>query len=118
MSIRVDHVDDVAVVCPRGVLTGEPDDDGLQQVLDELIDSGKKKILVDLEHTPFMTSRAFGVLIATHTRAQKLRVTLYTCSMQERVQKVVQIIRVKGWPQLFATRQDALQAFEKQPNER
>ena len=112
MAIRIEQVGDVIVVVPEGVLTGEPKTDELQSTLEGLIERGQKKILVNLEKTPFVTSRAFGVLIATHTSAQKRNIALYTCGMQERVKKVIQIIRVKGWPKQFDTYEQGLEALQ------
>lgn len=111
MSIRVEHVGDVAMVIPRGMLTGDPDTDELQRNLDALIDAKHKKILLNLEETTFMTSRAFGVVIVAHNSARKHKLALYTCGMQPRVMSVINVIRVAGWPKQFETREAALQAL-------
>jgi anti-anti-sigma factor len=94
------------------VLTGDPKTDGLQSNLDDLIRRGQKRILLNLAKTSFMTSRAFGVLIATHTSAKKHNITFYICGMQERVKKVIKLIRVMGWPKQFGTYDEALKVLQ------
>ncbi len=102
----------MAIVIPEGMLTGDPQTDELESNLEELIQRGQKKILLNLARTTFMTSRAFGILIATQTSAKKQNITFYICGMQERVMKVIKIIRVIGWPKQFDTREEALKALQ------
>ena len=112
MAIRNEHVGDVAIVIPEGMLTGDPETDKLENNLEELIRGGQKKILLNLTRTTFMTSLAFGVLIATHTSAKKHNITFYICGMQERVMKVIKVIRVMGWPKQFDSCDEALKALQ------
>jgi anti-anti-sigma factor len=93
------------------MLTGDPDTDELKSQLEALIDAKQKKILLNLEETTFMTSRAFGVVIVAHNNAKNHRLALYTCGMQPRVTTVINVIRVAGWPKQFDTRDAALQAL-------
>ncbi len=86
--------------------------DDLQAMLEDFIQSGQKKILLNFEETPFMTSRAFGVLIAMQAAARKRNVALYTCGMQERIKKVIEVIRVTGWPKRFENYEQALRALQ------
>jgi anti-anti-sigma factor len=112
MAIRIEHVGDVAIVIPEGVLTGDAETDELENNLKELIRRGQKKILLNLTRTTFMTSHAFGVLIATHASAKKLNIAFYICGMQERVMKVIKVIRVMGWPKQFDSCEEALKALQ------
>ena len=112
MAIRIEHVGDVAVVIVEGMLTGDPETDQFQSTLDGLIQGGQKKVLLNLEGTTFITSRAFGVIIVSHNAAKKHKATLYTCGMQERVMKVIKIIRVTGWPKQFDSCKEALAALQ------
>jgi len=113
MTIRVEHQGDVVVVTPQGILTGDPDTDDLHGQLDALIEAGERKVLLNLSETTFLTSRAFGVIIVVHSKAKKNKTVLYTCGMQPRVLKVIQIIRVTGWPKQFDTYELALEALSK-----
>ena len=113
MTIRVEHHGDVAVVTPEGMLTGDPETDNLQAQIESRIDAGDKKILLNLSETTFLTSRAFGVIIVVHNKAKKSNTVLYTCGMQPRVLKVIQVIRVTGWPKQFETYESALEALAK-----
>ena len=112
MAIRIEHVGDVAIVIAEGMLTGDAKTDALQSNLEELIRRGQRKILLNLTRTTFVASRAFGILIATHTRAKKHNITFYICGMQERVKKVINLVRFTGWPKQFDSCDEALKALQ------
>ncbi len=65
------HGDVVVVETPRGPITDWRKIEELNATLRAQIDAGRKKILLDLANTTFMTSLTIGVLVGIQVNAFK-----------------------------------------------
>jgi len=115
MSLQVEHLGDVAVVVPEGMLKGGKETDELKDVLRKLIEDRHKKILLDLEKTTYMTSAPIGLVAAIHASAGGGHLAFFVCNVNERIQKVwASILKLLKPPlDLHPTREDALRALAK-----
>ena len=110
-EITDEPVDDVThVVAPRGELdmavAGE-----LKARLVELIDSGKRFVVVDLEHVGFLDSTALAVLLSTQRRAQGAGGRLTLACDDRNLCQVFEITRLDSVLGLHASRALALAAL-------
>jgi len=87
----------------------------LKTALGEAIESGKSRIVVDLEETTFLDSTALGVLIGTvkRLRAHDGRLTIVNVD-----QNIAKTFEITGLDQIFtisASRDEAIAALDGDP---
>ena len=58
MKIRQREIDDVVILDVNGKIMGGPDSEVFQETIKSLIDSGKRKVLVNLENVNWINSTA------------------------------------------------------------
>jgi anti-sigma B factor antagonist len=63
MEFKIKYEKGVTVISLKGEVIGGPDATELRRQLYSLIEQGKKKIVVDLEHVELMNSSGLGMLI-------------------------------------------------------
>lgn len=73
--------------------------------------SAPPHIIVDLTGVTFLDSTGVGVLVGALKRAREAEGALYFCGAQSRVRRVFEITGLIGALPLFATRNEALEAF-------
>ena len=115
MDLTVERVGDVVVLAPQGMLLGGKETDEFGVALRRFVDDGQKKILLDLGATTFMSSIAFGMVIATHTNAAKHNLHFCVCNVARRIRSVWATIPLLLKPplEIYESREDALQALAK-----
>jgi anti-anti-sigma factor len=68
----------------------------LEPVLDRVIDSGPRELVLDLGGVDFVDSSGLGLLIATHERARDAGVEMAIASAGPEVQRVLRIAGLEG----------------------
>lgn len=73
MSLKTAKLADgeVAVIEPKGELTGGEETDELRSEVEKLAGSGNKKLVIDLGRVTYLNSTAIGTLIWAHTHYAK-----------------------------------------------
>jgi len=79
VGLQIERAGDVVVIVPAGRLEGGRETEALGTALTQLVDTGQRKILLDLGQTTFMASRAIGILVSAHTRATERNLHLWIC---------------------------------------
>ncbi|MFQ6008387.1 MAG: STAS domain-containing protein [Candidatus Zixiibacteriota bacterium] len=57
----------VVIFEPKGKIMGGPDASLLHDKLHEVLEAGKKKVVIDLSQVEWMNSTGLGILISTYT---------------------------------------------------
>jgi anti-sigma B factor antagonist len=70
----------------------------LREKLTELVDSGPRRIVVDMAQVGFCDSTGLGALVAAQNYARERTVDLSLAAAQERV---VKVLRITGLDQVF-----------------
>ena len=65
--MRQRQVESIAILAPKGYLTGGDETDELERTIKQLGESGNKHLIVNLADTQHLNSTALGVLISAHT---------------------------------------------------
>lgn len=112
-SVRIEHVDDVALVVTEGRFVGNKEIEALDQALKELVlEAGAEKVLVDLSETPLMSSMALGVLIKTQRASAERGVFFVLCGAHVRLRSVIE--RCFGsLLEMFDRRDEAIESLRK-----
>ena len=113
MKLHVQVVEDVDVLTPHGVLSGERQTDEIQQKVKELDQEGRTKLLINLGNTTMMNSLGLGVLFVAHATYAKRGATVKLCCVDKRLEQIfviVKLILVYG-DNIHDTEEQALASF-------
>lgn len=97
----------------RLVVTGEVDvhtGPALRDQVLSAIDSGQRRVIVDLSGVEFMDSTGLGVLVAGLTRAREAGGGLWVVCSQERLLRLFQITGLDGVLSIYRTAEDMVAA--------
>ncbi len=110
MEVTVKEVNEVSVLSFEGNLDTNTAPQAQEQI-DQLIDGGSSKILINFGDLNYISSAGLRVLLAT---AKKLKATsgdLKICGLNQTVQEVFDISGFSSILSVVATEEDALAGF-------
>ena len=110
MDVTVKEVNEVNVMSFEGNLDTNTAPQAQSQI-DQLIDGGSSKILINFDNLNYISSAGLRVLLAT---AKKLKATsgdLKICGLNKTVQEVFDISGFSSILSVVATEEDALAGF-------
>ena len=113
MAFRTEKIGDVLLVLPEGGFSGGRETDQLESELRRHIQGDQKKLLLDLRNTSHLSSVPIGMLVGVHTSASNRGVHLYMCNIERRITNVLTILKLVNVFNVFDTREQALEAFQK-----
>ena len=113
MNITVRKTKDVAIVDFEGRLAIGVGDAVLPAVVDELLDSGVKKILLNLTAMDYIDSNGLGELVQALKASRRLGASLRLLKPQDRVAKTLRLTKLLPMFSVHDTEKEALKAFEK-----
>jgi len=110
MNITEESVNEVEIICLKGRLDAY-NSNLLENKFNELIDSGKLNMVVDLAGVDYISSSGLRVMLSSLKKLNKLGGNLKLSSLQPYVQEVFEIA---GFTQLFAIydkKEEAMASF-------
>jgi anti-anti-sigma factor len=115
MSIRVHaHEDDIWVVTPEGRIN-VPTARSLEEAVNNLLDEGRKRVVVDLGEASYITSLGLKTLLVAQRRARSLGGDLQLAALTPRMRE---IFEMAGFHEVFAihtTIADAAESLKRRP---
>lgn len=111
MTIRQREIGDVVVLDIDGKIMGGVDSELFQETIQSLIDSGKRKVLVNLERVKWINSTGLGVLIAGFSALQKSGGKLKLLHVSERVEGLLKITKLSTIFESYRAEDEALESF-------
>lgn len=111
MKASVRHVDDIAIVDLSGKITiGEGDVVLREKVLD-LLESGDKRIVLNLERVSYMDSAGIGELVACFKRAKEKSGSVKLLNPSGKVFDLLQLTKLEDVFETFNDEKEALGSF-------
>ena len=105
----------ISVLRPIGRLTlGEPTAT-FRSTIREWLESGKKKLILDMSEVYFIDSSGLGELVTAHTTAVKHGGALKLLKLTQRVQDLVQLTKVYRVLEVFSDEETAVDSFSAAP---
>ncbi len=101
----------VSVLEPKGKIMGGPDATMLHEKLHELIEHGKKKVVVNLESVEWMNSTGLGILISGVTTLRNNEGELKLANVNAKIQSLLTITKLHGVFDYYNSVEDAIRAF-------
>jgi len=101
----------VTVIEPRGKIMGGPESTELHDLLHDLIDQGKKKVVIDLSRVDWMNSTGLGLLISGLTTLRKSEGELKLANVTEKIQSLLTITKLVTIFKTYDTVDEAIKSF-------
>lgn len=111
MKFSYREEDDVTIVEPQGKIMGGPDARLLHERLYELIDQGKKKVVIDLFRVNWMNSSGLGILIGSLISLRNNGGNLKLARATERIKNLLQITKLDAVFDSYDTVEEAIESF-------
>jgi anti-sigma B factor antagonist len=112
MNISVRKTKDVAIVDFEGRLAAGVGDAVLPAIVSELLDSGFKKILLNLSDMDYIDSNGLGELVQSLKASTRQGASLRLLKPQDRVTKTLRLTNLLPMFSVYETEHEALSAFE------
>lgn len=113
MDREVRERDGVAILELNGRLVDGGADRELREAVEELVDSGRVRILLDLRGLTSIDSCGLGELVASGRRVREAGGALRALYPQERVLRVLDLTRVLPLFELFETEDAGIESFRR-----
>jgi len=111
MNLNDYEKDGVAVLEPKGKIMGGPDATLLHEKLHELIESGKKKFVIDLSQVEWMNSTGLGIMISGLTTLRNNKGELKLANVTEKIKSLLVITKLASVFEAYDTIDDAIESF-------
>jgi anti-sigma B factor antagonist len=109
----VDQVkNDIVTIRLEGKVMGGPDATMFHGKLHEYINSGKKKIIIDLGGVEWMSSVGLGMLISALTTAKNNQCELKLANVTKSIQSLLTITRLTTIFETFESVDEAVKSFK------
>ncbi|MEJ2007256.1 MAG: STAS domain-containing protein [Acidobacteriota bacterium] len=97
MEITVSFSDDVTILRLQGKFVAGRDGPFFRQRVKELVDSGKRKLLLDFSDVPYIDSTGLGFLAGSRKTVEQAGACLVLSALNERVKKVLDEVKISGF---------------------
>ncbi|MEE8350849.1 MAG: STAS domain-containing protein [Rhodospirillales bacterium] len=110
MTISVKTTNDVKILLCEGALDTQTSPEALSQ-LQQLIEEGARKVLVNFEALEYISSAGLHVLLTTAKQMKSVDGELRICGLNEVVKEVFDISGFMTILKVFGAESDALEGF-------
>ncbi len=112
MRIKTSEKYSAVVVELRGNVMGGPDSEKFSKLLHDLLDEGKKNIVVDLGHVKFMNSSGLGMLISGYTTIKNGGGSLKLANATEKINSLLVITKLITIFENYDSVDEAVKSFK------
>lgn len=112
MNIEVRTIGDVTIVDFKGRLAAGVGDEVLPQIIDDILENGSRKILLNLSGIDYIDSNGLGEIVQSFKQAQRGQASLRLLKPQDRVAKTLRLTNLLPLFTVYETEAEALQAFK------
>jgi len=105
------QVESIAVLSPKGYLTGGEETDELDRAIKQLGEGGNKHLLINLSETQHLNSTALGVLISAHSSYVRRGGQMKLCSVDKRIENIFVITKLSLVFDVYPNEEQAIASF-------
>ena len=103
----------IAILEPRGDLVGGDETEDTRQKIEELVNEGNKRLVIDLAKVSYMNSSALGVLAWAHTNYTKRGGRIVLANLEKNIQNIFVISKLSLVFELYSDQREAIASFAK-----
>lgn len=111
MKSNIQKHGDVTIVSLQGKITIGEGDVRLRQSVQEVLDDGATKIILDLKEVSYMDSSGVGELVASYTTITNRGAQLRMANLKPKIYGLLQLTALVTVFQIYDSTEDALQSF-------
>jgi anti-sigma B factor antagonist len=93
-AMRIRMYDETALLAPSGWIMGGDETDALNAAIERLLDSGNRRLVLDLRDVSMMNSTALGVLTAARAAYQARGGQIVLCNVDARINHILLITKL------------------------
>ncbi|MEX0929731.1 MAG: STAS domain-containing protein [Balneolales bacterium] len=112
MKFNVSEENNCTVIEFKGNVMGGPDTVNLNEKLHEIIDEGKKNVVVDLSRVKFMNSAGLGMLIGAMTTMRNAGGDLRIANATDKIESLLIITKLITVFQHFRSLEEAKASYD------
>lgn len=94
MAVKLEMQGPVAILSPQGTLWGGDETNELREAIDDLVQKGNTRLVIDLGKVEHLNSTALGLLVQAHTNYTKREGTVKLCGVHKRISNVLLITKL------------------------
>ncbi|NLT51101.1 MAG: STAS domain-containing protein [Ignavibacteria bacterium] len=113
MKIKTQEKYNAVIVELKGNVMGGPEAQEFNQQLHNLLDEGKKNVVVDLAEVKFMNSSGLGMLISGYTTMKNGNGNLVLANATEKINSLLVITKLITIFENFESVEKAVESFKK-----
>lgn len=113
MKIKVSEKYSAVIIELKGNVMGGPEAQEFHDKLHELLDQGKKNIVVDLSDVKFMNSSGLGMLISGYTSIKNGGGSLVLANATEKINSLLVITKLITIFEHYESVDEAVESFNK-----
>lgn len=96
MNNLVTERDDVVIISLSGKIMGGPEAGEINELINNLLDKDKKKVIIDLDKVGWMNSSGLGILIGVVTTLKNSGGRLIIVNVSERIENLLKITKLSN----------------------
>ena len=115
-ALKLTHVkrlNGTVVIKPHGDLTGGPETDELETLVDQLDAEGVKCLVINLAAVSIMNSLALSRVIRAHIKFTKRGAKVHLCNLENRIEAVFVIAKLSMLFPVYPDEGAAIAAYDK-----
>jgi anti-sigma B factor antagonist len=105
------QVGEIAVLVPKGYLTGGDETDELERTIKTLGEGGNKNLVINLGETQHLNSTALGVLISAHSSYVRRGGQMKLCCVDKRIENIFVITKLSLVFDVYPNEEQAIASF-------
>ena len=111
MRLEEHVVGEVIVLTPSGRMTRDEDFGAVKRRVEDLVDAGRRKLVLDLGAVSYMDSTCLGEVVSGFVTMRKQGGTLHLANLTERVEQLMTIAQLTKVFQTFGSEQEAVRSL-------
>jgi anti-sigma B factor antagonist len=112
VRIQSKELDGIVALHLQGKLMGGPDADTFRKTIYELLERGKKKVIVDLKSVNWVNSTGVGILISGYTTLRKSGGDLKLVHVSEKIRSILYVTKLNLIFECFDSEDEAIASFD------
>lgn len=113
MKLSSREQDGVTILEPKGKIMGGPDATSLREVVRDLVNEDKKKIVIDLAEVDWMNSTGLGILISCLTTLKNSGGELKLSNVTDKIKSLLTITKLVTVFDAYDSTDDAIKVLTK-----
>ncbi len=94
MKTQIRDVDDVRIISMKGKISIGAGDVKLRELVDQALEEGQKKIVLDLEHVSAIDSSGIGEMVSSYTTVARQGGKLVLLKLSPKINDILQVTQL------------------------